>query len=449
VKRKIAAILAADAVGYSRLVAEDEEDTLARLASYRALFSDFINRFGGRIFNTAGDAILAEFESAVDAVRCAVDIQESLRARNLAYTPSRQMSFRIGIVIGDIVERDGDLLGDDVNVAARLESVAPEGGICISRSVYDAVANKLSVQFSDRGQQHLKNIPNPVHAYTFAPDVSSKNRKQASHLASLVTRHWLVLAVVMVVIAGIGGFMFGGREETGQSVKPMRPPAPATEASVPSVVESDVETANRSNLPAIERHSAVAEQKDEKVAVGVYPEKPPIVGEDLPKTPGLERIVKMFDVFCLSLVPELSRIAETAATRNFTELKGKWLEKYQPQVRAEELRAWTYKDFGSEYTLTTTRSKPDAQFQKQFPKFANSKNFACSLIIPFWEVGDYFYDEVVRLVGREPDATGRDQGEHYIHAWREMTDNRLVIIEYQRPRPGRVAILRAMAFVKN
>ena len=247
-KRKIAAILAADAVGYSRLVAEDEEDTLARLASYRGVFGDFVTRFGGRIFNTAGDSILAEFESAVDAVRCAVDIQESLRARNLAYTPSRQMSFRIGITIGDVVERDGDLLGDGVNVAARLESVAPDGGICISRSVYEVVANKVSLEFSDRGQQYLKNIPDPVHAYTFGPDVKSKNRKRASHLASLATRYWGVFAVVTVVLAGIAGFMFIGREQSVQSVKP--PPAPATRASIPEASEPSVKSADSSSPPA-------------------------------------------------------------------------------------------------------------------------------------------------------------------------------------------------------
>ena len=175
-KRKIAAILAADVVSYSRLVSEDEEETLARLCSYRAVFSDFIERFRGRVFNTAGDAILAEFESAVDAVRCTVDIQETLKARNLAYPPSRQMKFRIGITIGDVVERDGDLLGDGVNIAARLESLAPEGGICISRSVYESAANKLSVEFSDKGKQNLKNIPEPVHAYTFASNVTPPKR---------------------------------------------------------------------------------------------------------------------------------------------------------------------------------------------------------------------------------------------------------------------------------
>jgi class 3 adenylate cyclase len=249
VKRKIAAILAADAVGYSRLVAEDEEDTLARLASYRAVFSNFVTRFSGRIFNTAGDAILAEFESAVDAVRCAVDIQETLRARNLAYTPSRQMSFRIGITIGDVVERDGDLLGDGVNVAARLESMAPAGGICISRTVYEAVAHILSsVKFSDLGQHRLKNIPDPVHAYTVALNVKPKNRKQAPQLASLLTRYWTVFAAVLVVVAGIAGFMFAELEQPVQSVKP--PPAPVTEASIPEGSEPSVESSDSSTPPA-------------------------------------------------------------------------------------------------------------------------------------------------------------------------------------------------------
>ena len=164
-KRKIAAIMAADVAGYSKLVAEDEEETLRRLAAYRAVFDDFIAKAGGRIFNTAGDAVLAEFPSAVEAVRCAIDVQESLRTRNLAYPPSRQMNFRIGITIGDVVERDGDLLGDGVNIAARLEGIAPVGGICISRAVHEQVANKLSVPFADIGEQQVKNIPTPVHAF--------------------------------------------------------------------------------------------------------------------------------------------------------------------------------------------------------------------------------------------------------------------------------------------
>jgi class 3 adenylate cyclase len=164
-KRKIAAILAADIAGYSKLVAEDEEETLRRLALYRAVFDDFIARGSGRIFNTAGDAVLAEFPSTVEAVRCAIDVQESMRTRNLAYPSSRQMSFRIGITVGDVVERDGDLLGDGVNIAARLEGLSQPGGMCVSRTVYEQVANKLSVQFTDIGEQEVKNIPNPVHAF--------------------------------------------------------------------------------------------------------------------------------------------------------------------------------------------------------------------------------------------------------------------------------------------
>ena len=186
-KRKIAAIFAADIAGYSKLVAEDEEETLRRLASYRAVMDDFIARAGGRIFNTAGDAVLAEFSSAVEAVRCAIDIQESLRTRNMAYPASRQMCFRIGITVGDVVERDGDLLGDGVNIAARLEGIAPVGGICISRTVHEQVANKLSVQFADIGEQQVKNIPTPVHAYHISmrpDDAAAEARARAPAKAS-------------------------------------------------------------------------------------------------------------------------------------------------------------------------------------------------------------------------------------------------------------------------
>src|SRR5580692_4670593 len=225
-KRKIAAIFAADIAGYSRLVAEDEEETLRRLASYRQVTDDFIAKCGGRIFNTAGDAVLAEFPSAVEAVRCAIDIQESLRTRNMAYPPSRQMSFRIGITIGDVVERDGDLLGDGVNIAARLEGLAEVGGICISRAVHEQVANKLSVQFADIGAQEVKNIPSPVHAFmvsmkredgTYATPVTKKPVRQESQGAN-----WLWPAVVMVVCLaaiGVGGFLYFTTLEIQENAK--------------------------------------------------------------------------------------------------------------------------------------------------------------------------------------------------------------------------------------
>jgi class 3 adenylate cyclase len=215
-KRKIAAIFAADIAGYSRLIAEDEEETLRRLESYRAVTDDFIAKAGGRIFNTAGDAVLAEFPSAVEAVRCAIDIQESLRTRNRAYPPSRQMSFRIGITIGDVVERNGDLLGDGVNIAARLEGLAEVGGICISRAVHEQVANKLSVQFADMGAQEVKNIPTPVHAYMVAmraedgtypqPKTRTGGPKNATAGQGW---NWPAAATIMcIVITGTVGFLY-------------------------------------------------------------------------------------------------------------------------------------------------------------------------------------------------------------------------------------------------
>ncbi|UEM13191.1 adenylate/guanylate cyclase domain-containing protein [Bradyrhizobium barranii subsp. barranii] len=238
-KRKIAAIFAADIAGYSRLVAEDEEETLRRLASYREVIDDFIAKANGRIFNTAGDAVLAEFPSAVDAVRCAIDIQESLRTRNMAYPPSRQMSFRIGITIGDVVERDGDLLGDGVNIAARLEGLAEVGGICVSRAVHEQVANKLSVHFADIGAQEVKNIPTPVHAYMVAMRredgtyATPKLKKPASKLAAAPVWMWpLVVAVVSVVAILVTGFLYNTKLK--QTVTAAVAPAATPSAAMPS-----------------------------------------------------------------------------------------------------------------------------------------------------------------------------------------------------------------------
>ncbi|MBC9880896.1 adenylate/guanylate cyclase domain-containing protein [Bradyrhizobium sp. INPA01-394B] len=235
-KRKIAAIFAADIAGYSRLVAEDEEETLRRLASYREVIDDFIAKANGRIFNTAGDAVLAEFPSAVDAVRCAIDIQESLRTRNMAYPPSRQMSFRIGITIGDVVERNGDLLGDGVNIAARLEGLAEVGGICVSRAVHEQVANKLSVQFADIGAQEVKNIPTPVHAYMVAMrredgTYATPQLKKVAKAAPAPNWMWpLVVGVVSIVAIGVGGFLYFTKLETAQVASG----APTSTAAAPA-----------------------------------------------------------------------------------------------------------------------------------------------------------------------------------------------------------------------
>jgi adenylate cyclase len=247
-KRKIAAIFAADIAGYSRLVAEDEEETLRRLAAYRAVVDDFIVRAGGRIFNTAGDAVLAEFPSAVEAVRCAIDIQESLRTRNMAYPPSRQMSFRIGITIGDVVERDGDLLGDGVNIAARLEGLAEVGGICVSRAVHEQVVNKLSVQFADIGAQEIKNIPTPVHAYMVAmrredgTHAVPQPKKPTIPATAGRTPGWMwPLAVTVVALAaiGVGGFLYFIRLELQAQTKETASAAVASQmATAPAAADA-------------------------------------------------------------------------------------------------------------------------------------------------------------------------------------------------------------------
>jgi class 3 adenylate cyclase/tetratricopeptide (TPR) repeat protein len=250
VKRKIAAILAADIVGYSRLVGEDEEETLRRLESYRAVFGDFIARFGGRIFNTAGDAILAEFASAVDAVRCAIDTQESLRTRNLAYPVSRQMHFRIGITIGDVVQREGDLLGEGVNIAARLEGIAPAGGICVSRSVHEAVANKISLKFADVGEQQLKNLPDRIHAYTVTLEPTAERRTWLQRAHGTALPYSIALGVALAGVLVAGAYTIGTMRNDARPAS--EAPSVAANAPVPPVPDLPAPTVQAAVAPVVE-----------------------------------------------------------------------------------------------------------------------------------------------------------------------------------------------------
>src|SRR5215212_1026177 len=166
--RKIAAILAADVVGYSRLASEDEDRTLARL---RALRSDLIDPtiavHNGRVIKRTGDGALVEFRSVVDAVRCAVEVQNGMVERNAGVPQDRRIEFRIGIHLGDVVEEsDGDLMGDGVNIASRLEGVAAPGAICLSEDAYRQVKARLDLSVSDLGSTRLKNIAEPIRVYS-------------------------------------------------------------------------------------------------------------------------------------------------------------------------------------------------------------------------------------------------------------------------------------------
>jgi adenylate cyclase len=164
--RRLAAILAADVAGYSRLIEADEEGTLNRLKSIRAdIIDPKITQRRGRIVKTTGDGLLVEFSSVVDALRCATEIQNAMAKSNAEIAAEKRIEFRVGIHQGDVIVEDGDLFGDGVNVAARLEGLADPGGICVSARVQEDVAGKLDLSFEDLGEQSLKNIARPVRVY--------------------------------------------------------------------------------------------------------------------------------------------------------------------------------------------------------------------------------------------------------------------------------------------
>jgi TolB-like protein/class 3 adenylate cyclase len=165
VERKLAAVLAADVQGYSRLMGENEVGTLQMLTAYREVVDALIEQHRGRIVGTAGDSILAEFASAVEAVQCAVGIQQALTTKNVDLPAERRMEFRIGINVGDVIVEGPQIYGDGVNIAARLEALAEGGGICISGTVYDQVENKLTLSYEPLGEQTVKNIAKPVRVY--------------------------------------------------------------------------------------------------------------------------------------------------------------------------------------------------------------------------------------------------------------------------------------------
>ena len=204
-RRKVAANLAADIVGFSRLIAEDEDGTLRQLAAYRNVLDDFVSHHGGRVFNTAGDSIMCEFDSAVEATRAAIDIQDYIRAQNLACAQDKRVQFRIGISVGEVVERQNDLLGMAVNIAARLETLAAPGGICLSRAVHEAVSGQIAVPFLDIGERQVKNIPFPVHAFTIgSPAAGIPAKPRGFSLQTLAMSPLMAAGACLIVLIGAG-----------------------------------------------------------------------------------------------------------------------------------------------------------------------------------------------------------------------------------------------------
>ncbi len=189
-ERKLTAILCADVFGYSRLMGENEEATLSALSSYRKLIDSLIEQHRGRFVNSAGGSVLAEFASVVNAVQCAVEIQTTLKTENANLPSERRMEFRIGVNIGDVMVDGEQIYGDGVNVAARLESLADPGGICISRTVHENIRNKLPLNYEDLGEQSVKNIAEPVRVFRVMMEGRAAARTTAKATERSLRKHW-------------------------------------------------------------------------------------------------------------------------------------------------------------------------------------------------------------------------------------------------------------------
>ena len=222
-KRKLAAILSADAVGYSRLMADDEAATLRSLNDARTLFRERIQAHGGRLIDTAGDSVLAEFPSAVEAVDCANEIQHELAKRNHQLAEHRRMQFRIGINLGDVIgQEDGTIYGDGVNVAARLQTLAEPGSICISGTAFDQVEGKLPLQFKFIGEQQVKNIVKPVRVYRLIAEAATGGRRGASPRRLVAIGATLIVAALVAV-----GIAWNIQKPSGERFAPSNDPAVA------------------------------------------------------------------------------------------------------------------------------------------------------------------------------------------------------------------------------
>jgi len=279
--RKLAAILAADVAGYSKLAAADEERTLGRLRALRSdLFDPTIALYHGRVVKRTGDGVLLEFRSVVDAVRCAIEVQSGMVERNAGLPSERRIEFRVGIHLGDVVEEsDGDLMGDGVNIAARLEGIAKPGSICLSEDAYRQVKSRLDLAVSDLGTIQLKNIAEPVRVYSVevGKPASSKPLKVQRNLVPIIA----AIVPLIVIASGVALYFAGGS-------KPVRPSIPQPTAA--------------STLPELAKQAAPESPK-------VIPERLSIVVLPFTNLGGDPTQDYLADVITEELTSNLSRIA--------------------------------------------------------------------------------------------------------------------------------------------
>ncbi|MBM3649177.1 MAG: adenylate/guanylate cyclase domain-containing protein [Alphaproteobacteria bacterium] len=259
--RRLTTIMDIDVVGFSTMSARDEEHALGLLGSRLQTAQRLIGDRRGRVFKLTGDGLLAEFASPVEAVRAALEIQEAMRSANGRAEPNDQLMLRIGVNLGDVVESGSDLLGDAVNVAARLEAIADPDGVCVSAAVYEQIEGKLALAVEDIGEQHVKNIPRAIHAYRLATGEGRPKASSASRSTSLSQRSRLPIAIgtiaVVSILALAGGWLLHKRTDAGPpplaaAATPLpatavasqpslpRPPATATLAPVPNAGPASV-----------------------------------------------------------------------------------------------------------------------------------------------------------------------------------------------------------------
>lgn len=198
-KRKLIAILSADVKGYSRLMQDDESLTIRTLKAYREMMASFIQEYSGRVVDSPGDNVLAEFGSVVDAVECSVKVQQELKEKNAGLPESRRMEFRIGVNLGDVVEDEDRIYGDGVNIAARIEGLAEGGGICISKKAYKEVKSKLNLGYEYLGEHTVKNIAEPVPVYQVLMEPEAAGKIIGEKRTRLARWHWAAVAVVVLI----------------------------------------------------------------------------------------------------------------------------------------------------------------------------------------------------------------------------------------------------------